>query len=91
MRKIAVLVLSAFMFASCGAMYSACPAEALMGGNWEVGALCGGVIWGTIKGCYKAWNAPEGRKWEEFKKGYKEGTEGVEGDASRVLGGTIAY
>ena len=90
MRKIAVLVLSAFMFVSCGAMYSARPAEAMMGGDWEVGAWCGEAIWGTIKGCYKAWNAPKGRKWESFKEGYKEGTEGVECTASRGLGGIIA-
>ena len=90
MRKIAVLVLSAFMFASCGVMYSVRPAEAMMGGDWESGAWCGKAIWGTIKGCYKAWNAREGRKWESFKEGYKEGTEGVEGSFFEGLGGTIA-
>ncbi len=58
MRKIAVLVLSAFMFASCGAMYSVRPAEAFVyDGN--VGAWFGKAIWGTVKGCCKAWNAPE--------------------------------
>ena len=90
MKKVAVLVLSVFMFVSCSAVYSARPAEALMGGDWEVGSWCGRVIWGTVKGCYKAWNAPEGRKWDKFKEGYKEGTEGVEGDIAGGLGGGIA-
>ena len=91
MRKVALIVLAAFMFASCGAMHSARPAEAIMRGDPGVGAFFGKHIWGSVKGCWKACNAPKGRKWDAFKKGYNEATEGFEGKAAEFTGGVIAY
>ncbi len=90
MKKIAVMLLLVFTFTSYGTVYSVRPAEAIIGAPWGLGYFIGNTVWGTAKGCYKAWKAPKGRKWDSFKKGFKEGTEGVEGAASGGIGGIIA-
>ena len=59
----------------------------MVGGDPEVGRKVAGVVWGTVKGGWEAYNAPEGEKWEAFKKGYDEGSKN---ENIKIIGGTIA-
>ena len=67
------------------------PVTNLMGGDPKIGAVVAKYGWGIVKGCWRAWNAPEGEKWSAFIEGYKEATTTTEGEIAGLVGGVIAY
>ncbi len=72
MKKIALIVMFALTMSVFSPVYSARPAEAfgIVGDGFS---LIRGVVKGTVKGCWQAWNAPKGRKMmEAFSKEVKE-------------------
>ena len=89
MRKLAVMLVFTMMFAVCSSVYTVKPAEAMLGLPPAIGAKAGKIGWGIVKGCWEAWKAPDGQKWEAFCKGYKEGTE--DSSVAELAGGIIAY
>ena len=88
MKKLVVLLILAIALSVCSPVYSARPAEAIMGGDPETGAWLARQTWGIMLGCWKAYWAPEGKKLEAFKEGYKEGSES---EVAGLAGGTISY
>ena len=47
----------------------------MIGGDEVLFGKVGGALWGTVKGTWKACNAPEGEKLSAFKEGFDEGYE----------------
>ena len=91
MKKIALLLLFTMTLTVFSPVYSARPADAIVGLPPESGKWVARQVWGVIKGCWKAYWAPKGQKLEKFEEGYKEGSEGEESKAAGLLGGIIAY
>ncbi len=74
MKKFAVLSLFVVMFAAFSPeSYAIVPGGCIPEPDSSVWRWAAGIIWGTAKGCWFAYCAPEGDKVDSFMEAFKDG------------------
>lgn len=72
MKKIAVLSLFLMMFMTFSpSCYAITVGGCVPDIHVDDGGIVIGVIWGTAKGCWSAYWASEGSKWDSFVEAFK--------------------